>query len=254
MERDKTLDNIEVTRNTNSQIDWYNERQSYLDNGRLLPHLLADIFPVFSTRQKVTRMLETLRYWELVENIPGDIFECGVAGGEFLMSMAHFSSIYEPHHYTRKIVGFDTFDGFTEPSEQDRTSNAKHMKSGGLSYDSYGYLEKAIEFYDQNRLIGNIGKVFLVKGDISLTLPEYLEKHPSTVIGLLHLDIDLYRPTLDVLKAVRRHMAKGSIIVFDEINHLDYPGETLAVMEALGLENIGLKRVREASMAAYTIL
>lgn len=220
----------------------------------MLPHRLADIFPVFSPRQRVTRFIETLRYWELIENIPGDIFECGVAGGEFLMAMAHFSAIYEPHHYTRKIVGFDTFEGFTPPSEQDRTSNAAHMQQGGLHYESYEYLQDAIRFYDENRMIGNLPKVFLEKGDISKTLPEYLEKNPATVIGLLHLDVDLYQPTLDTLKLAVKRMPKGAVIVFDEINHRDYPGETIAVMDSLGLQNIELRRVREASAAAYVRL
>ena len=85
-------------------------------------------------------------------------------------------------------------------------------------------------------------------------LPKYLKDHPATVIGLLHLDLDLYQPTLDVLKIVKNHMAKGSVIVFDEINHDDYPGETLAVMKELKLNTINLKRVKEASMAGYTVL
>jgi len=254
MKKGQTLENIESSRNTDDQIGWYRQRAEYMDSGKVLPHQLADTFPVFSTRQHVTRFIETLRYWELIEDIPGDVFECGVAGGEFLMAMAHFSAIYEPHHYTRKIVGFDTFEGFTAPSENDLSSKADHMKEGGLAFDSYDYLQSAIGFYDKNRMIGNIPKVFLEKGDISKTLPDYLEKNPATVIGLLHLDLDLYQPTLDVLKAVKDRMPKGSVIIFDEINHTDYPGETIAVMQALGLNNLELRRVREASMAAYVRL
>ncbi|WP_428526421.1 TylF/MycF/NovP-related O-methyltransferase [Roseibium sp.] len=246
-----TLKNIEKNRNTEKQLDWYQRRQEYLDANPMLPHRLVDTFPVFAPRQRVTRFIETLRYWELITDIPGDIFECGVAGGEFMMAMAHFSAIYEPHHYTRKIIGFDTFEGFTEPSKEDLSSTAKHMQTGGLSYDSFEYLQDAIGFYDENRMIGNIQKVFLEKGDISQTLPKYLENNPATVIGLLHLDLDLYKPTADVLSHALERMPKGSIIVFDEINHKDYPGETIAVMEKLGLNNIELRRVREASMAGY---
>ena len=252
--KEDTLVNIEKTRNTEKQIDWYKKRQEYIDGSAQLPHRLVDTFPVFSIRQKVTRFVETLRYWELIENIPGDIFECGVAGGEFLMAMAHFSAIYEPHHYTRKIIGFDTFEGFTNPSKEDLSSGASHVKPGGLHYDSYEYLQDAIRFYDENRMIGNIPKIFLEKGDISETLPHYLEKNPATVIGLLHLDVDLYQPTLDTLKHAIKRMPKGAVIVFDEINHRDYPGETIAAMEALGLQNIELRRVREASAAAYVRL
>ena len=254
MPKQTTIDNLEKKRNTKAQLEWWKKKQEYLDSDKIAPHQLADIFPVFASRQFVSRFLETFRYWQLIENIPGNIFECGVADGKFMMSMAHFSSIYEPHHYTRKIIGFDTFTGFTNISKADKGSGAAHMKKGGLYYYSFEYLKKAIEFYDQNRMIGNIQKVELVKGDISETLPKYLKDHPATVIGLLHLDLDLYQPTLDVLKIVKNHMAKGSVIVFDEINHDDYPGETLAVMKELKLNTINLKRVKEAAMAGYAIL
>ncbi len=245
----KTDKNIEKTRNTKSQLDWYKRRDSFLNNVGVTN--IANNFSVFSTRQKITRFVETLRYWELIKNVPGNIIECGVAGGDFLFAMAHFSSIYEPHHYTRKIVGFDTFKGFMEPSNEDQSSGAKHLKEGGLHYDSYQYLSDAIKFYDENRMIGNVSKISLFKGDIADTLPRYLTDHPSAVIGLLHLDLDLYAPTKAVLQLALERMPKGAIVIFDEINHDDYPGETIAVMEEIGLKNIHLERVYEASMAAY---
>jgi len=248
----ETLKNIEKSRNTSDQLDWYNRRDKFLN--KISASNLANNFSVFASRQQITRFIETLRYWEMIQNIPGNILECGVAGGSFLFSMAHFSSIYEPHHYTRKIVGFDTFEGFTPPSSQDLSSGAKHMTSGGLRYDSYEYLNEAIKIYDQNRMIGNISKISLYKGDISETLPRYLTEHPSSTISLLHLDLDLYTPTKKVLELTIDRMPKGSIIVFDEINNDDYPGETIAVIEELGIRNINLNRVQEASMAGYYIV
>ncbi|KXI27923.1 TylF/MycF/NovP-related O-methyltransferase [Paraglaciecola hydrolytica] len=247
----KTTDNIEKTRNTESQLSWYERRSETIDSLMIKPHQIADTLPVFSTRQHMTRFIETYEYWNLVKDIPGNIIECGVAGGNFLMAMAHFSSIFEPHHYTRKIVGFDTFEGFTEPSTEDKSSSAAHMKAGGLHYDSFDMLQSAIEMFDGNRMIGNIPKVLLKKGDISETFPKYLEEHPASTIGLLHLDLDLYKPTKDAIKLAWDRMAKGSILIFDELNHDDYPGETIAIREVLGLENVELKRVWCASMAAY---
>lgn len=248
----EALKNIEKSRNTNEQLDWYERRDKFLDS--ISATNLANNFSVFATRQQITRFIEAFRYWEMIRNIPGNILECGVAGGSFLFSMAHFSSIYEPHHYTRKIIGFDTFEGFTTPSSQDLSSGAKHMIEGGLCYDSYEYLSEAIKIYDQNRMIGNLPKVSLHKGDICDTLPKYLSEHPSATISLLHLDLDLYSPTKKVLELTIDRMPKGSIIVFDEINNDDYPGETIAVMEQLGLRNINLNRVQEASMAGYYIV
>lgn len=250
--KENSLKNIEKSRNTTDQINWYERRaelvkQISVDN-------LSNNFSVFATRQQITRFIETLRYWEMIKNVPGNILECGVAGGNFLFAMAHFSSIYEPHHYTRKIIGFDTFEGFTHPSKEDLTSGAEHMVSGGLRYDSFQYLSEAIKLFDQNRQIGNISKISLHKGDISETMPKYLADHPASVIALLHLDLDLYIPTKKVLEVAIDRMPKGAMVVFDEINHEDYPGETIAVIEQLGLKNINLKRVNEASMAGYWII
>ena len=84
--------------------------------------------------------------------------------------------------------------------------------------------------------------------------PKYLVDHPSSVISLLHLDLDLYLPTKKVLELAIERMPKGALVIFDEINHDDYPGETIAVIETLGLQNINLNRVDEASMAGYWVI
>lgn len=68
---------------------------------------------------------------------------------------------------------------------------------------------------------------------------------------MLHLDLDIYKPTKDVINMIKGRIPKGGIIIFDEINHEDYPGETIAVIETLGINNLELQRVNESSMAAY---
>ena len=71
------------------------------------------------------------------------------------------------------------------------------------------------------------------------------------MVALLYMDLDLYQPTLDTLKLVWERIPKGGIIVFDELNHEDYPGETMAAMEAIGIGNLRLKRLDISSMLAY---
>ena len=93
----------------------------------------------------------------------------------------------------------------------------------------------------------------LVKGNISNTLPNYLDDSPAYTLCLLDLNLDLSKPTKDVLELALDRMPKGSLLVFDEINNGDYPGETIAIREVLGLHNLRMHRVREASMAAYVI-
>ena len=65
--------------------------------------------------------------------------------------------------------------------------------------------------------------------------------------------MDLYKPTKDTLNLLKDRIPKDGVIVFDEPNHKDYPGETIAIMEALGIGNIALRRLPFSPMAAYAI-
>lgn len=247
------LDNIEKTRNTQAQLDYYTGLAELVEG---LPFSRLEQmrrFPVFSTRQDITYFLERYEIYKLISEVPGCILECGVAGGFGLMAFAHFASIFEPYHYLRRIIGFDTFEGFPELSEQDKTSKAAHMKPGGLDHGGYEVLKEAIRLYDANRALGHIGKVELVKGDICRTLPAFIEANPSLVVGLLYLDMDLYRPTADALRLLVDRIPRGGIIAFDELNHPDYPGETIAAMEELGIGSLRLRRLPISAMLSYAV-
>ena len=41
--------------------------------------------------------------------------------------------------------------------------------------------------------------------------------------------MDVYKPTKYVINHIKKRLFKGSIIVFDELNHPVFPGETLAL-------------------------
>lgn len=250
----RQIDNLERTRNTDAQIDWYGELREFVESAPWSAHDKVNYFPVFATRQNITKFLECYEFYKLAAEVPGAFVEAGVGSGSFLMGLAHFCAIFEGYNYTRRIVGFDTFSGFTEPAPQDMTSDAAHMRSGGLAWDSLEILERAIGLYDRNRSIGNIPKIELVKGDMSRTLPEYLEANPHLVVAMLHLDVDLYTPTRDALRLLISRMPKGGILIFDELNHKDYPGETVAAAEVLGIDKLRLRRLPMSSAAAYALL
>jgi len=248
------LRNIEHGRNTPEMLQFFVNTEEFLNGVELNDIEKLRNFPVFTWRQQVRNFIEKYELYKLIKNVPGSIVECGVADGFGLMSYAHFCSIFEGYHHIRKVIGFDTFDGFTDLLPQDKTSKAVHMKKGGLKHDSYSILQKAIKLYDQNRTLGHLEKVQLVKGDISKTLPSFLKENPYLVISLLYLDMDLYQPTKDAIHLFIDRIPKGGIICFDEINHPDYPGETVAVMEELGFRNLRLKRFDFSTRACYAVI
>ena len=99
-------------------------------------------------------------------------------------------------------------------------------------------LEKYLHLEESNTHINWIKKFKLVKGDASNTIIKYLKENPHTIIGMAIFDMDVYYPTKKVLEIIKPRLYKGSILVFDELNHKSFPGETLAVMESVGLNNL----------------
>jgi hypothetical protein len=49
-------------------------------------------------------------------------------------------------------------------------------------------------------------------------------------------------------------MPKGGIIVLDEINHVDWPGETIAFDETFGIKNIKLQHSKYSPNASYFVV
>jgi len=123
-----------------------------------------------------------------------------------------------------------------------------------MAVDSYAELEECIRLYDMNRPIGHISKVQLVRGDATCTIPEFIENNKHLVVSLLYLDFDIYEATRTALKHFVPRMPKGSVIAFDELNHQGWPGETLAVMDELGLNTLRLRRVPFDTTRSYAVL
>jgi len=51
--------------------------------------------------------------YQNIINVHGNIVEFGTRWGTNLALFESFRGMYEPYNYTRKIVGFDTFEGFS---------------------------------------------------------------------------------------------------------------------------------------------
>jgi hypothetical protein len=108
--------------------------------------------------------------------------------------------------------------------------------------------------FDQDRQIGHIPKVEVVKGDVCETIPAYLKENPHTIVSLLHLDVDIYEPTKAALKHFLPRMPKGAAIVFDELNSKLWPGESIALLDEVGIRNLHIQRFAWDTYLSYAIL
>ena len=193
---------------------------------------------VYIDRQLVTTALTRIKLFEKILEVQGSIVECGVYQANSLFIYAHLSSILEPYNFNRKIIGFDTFEGFRSISNKD----PKGINEKDFSNTNLNHLKKWVNVFDENRAVSHIPKIELIKGNAINTIPKYINDNPHLIISLLYLDFDIYEPTSVALKNFLPLVPKGGIIGFDEINSKKWEGETIALKENIVLENIKLKK------------
>jgi hypothetical protein len=211
-------------------------------------------FPKYVRRQNLTRFLVQYEIFKKILNVKGSIVECGVFRGGGLMTWAKLSAILEPVNLTRRIYGFDTFEGFPKISDKDTKGLGQHVKEGDLYSNSYDELQELIQIYDSDRFLGHIDKVKLIKGDASKTIPEFLQKNQHVVISLLFLDFDLYEPTRIAMEHFSPRIPKGGVIAFDELDNPLWPGETLALLDKLGANNLRIERLHFDPYIGYAVI
>lgn len=218
-------------------------------------------FSKYVPRQNLARFLARYEIFKEVINVQGSIVECGVLFGGGLMSFAKISTMLEPYNFQRRIIGFDSFEGFPEIHEEDLQGlpdkKSAHLKQGGFAAgQAFEDLQASISLYDHNRFLNHFQKVHLVKGDFSKTGPQFLEDYPHLVVSCLYLDFDIYSPTKLALELFVPRMPKGSVIVFDELNEEAFPGETLALLktDVIDLSSLKLKRFPFEPRISYAII
>lgn len=212
-------------------------------------------FAKFVPRQNLSLFLAKNELFQLIAPVHGHIIECGVFLGGGLMTWAQLSAIYEPYNHIRRVVGFDTFAGFPSINEKDVSEhNTDYTQAGGLKADSELDIQEAIRLYDLNRPIGHVDRVELVPGDATITIPHYLKNNDHTIVAMLYLDFDLYEPTKIAIESFLSRMPKGAIIAFDELNQKQWPGETRALIDTIGINKLTIKRFTYTPQLSYAVL
>ncbi|CAN5652403.1 hypothetical protein BH20ACT11_BH20ACT11_00230 [soil metagenome] len=251
---DKSGFSREIKNQSAQDLSFFEQTSGYFEAGSDSTLDKIENFAKYIPRQTLAKLLARYEIFNKILSVNGSIVECGVLRGGGLFTFAKLSSIFEPVNHTRKVIGFDTFEGFPSIHEKDRQGTSSHLQEGGLSADVYEELHQGVELYDANRAVGHIPKIELVKGDIKETAPKYLEDNPHLVVSLLYLDVDLYEPTKVALECFLDRMPKGGIICFDELNAKMFPGETTAVQEVIGLNNLRIERFPFDSYLSYAVL
>ena len=220
-------------------------------------NIKLDNFEKYVRRQSLSRFLARYELFKLQKDIKGCIIECGVHWGGGLFAWAKLSSALEPYAIDRRIFGFDTFTGFPSINKKDFSPEKNpEARIGGFETDNkvFEEINELIKVYDENRFLNKFDKIFLIKGDATKTIPNFIKEHPYLVVSLLFCDFDLHGPTKVALQNFIPRMPKGAILAFDEINNPWWPGETKAMLEELNLNKYKINRFSFDPNISYTVI
>jgi len=194
------------------------------------------------------------RYFELIPktvHIPGHLAEFGVAQGNSLVTSG---LILKNLASDKKVIGFDTFSGFPNYSDEDLIENFNSLadrksitqthfdkvrknlnyirargsnlgvneisNSGNFSKTSITLVKNKIKFFGLNDNI----KIF--SGDFTHNLANKIQ---DLTFSLILIDSDLYRGYAEILPIVWRKLNPGGYIYLDEYYSLKFPGPRIAV-------------------------
>ncbi|QBQ53264.1 TylF/MycF/NovP-related O-methyltransferase [Nitrosococcus wardiae] len=155
----------------------------------------------------------TLReFVKFTRYIPGEMAECGCYQG----ASAWFMAATSPE---TPLYLFDSFAGLSQPQEIDRPLKGDHFEwsQGNLCATEDKIREVLKEF----------SNIAIYKGWIPSRFKEVKDKR----FRLVHIDVDLYQPTLDSLAFFYPRLNSGGVFVLDDYGSTVCPGAYSAVQE-----------------------
>jgi O-methyltransferase len=151
----------------------------------------------------------------LTAHVDGDTAECGVFRGSssYLILLANKNSTktnQKVHHI------FDSFEGLSDPSLVD----GNHWSRGDLSISV-------------NEVISNLSP-FTIDKDFLIYqgwIPDRFDELNDREFSFVHVDVDLYQPTIDSFRFFYPRLKKGGILLCDDYGFDTCPGVKKAVEE-----------------------
>lgn len=152
-------------------------------------------------------------------NIKGDIVECGVwKGGS---TMAAICTLKRLKDTSRAIYLYDTYEGMSEPTANDKTFNGtgarELLNTSDRQDQSSVWCVSTLEEVQKN--VGSLdyphALIHYIKGKVEDTIPATI---PSK-IAILRLDTDWYESTAHELKHLYPLLVPGGVIIIDDYGH-----------------------------------
>jgi len=170
--------------------------------------------------------------------IKGDFVECGVWKGGSCMLMA--KTLVNQEEKERKIWMYDTFDGMTEPTDDDceietNVSGSDLLKNTPKNTDKFNMWAYApLEMVKKNmkKTMFPEERIHFIEGKVENTLSKIKPQN----IALLRLDTDWYESTKYELEQLYPLLSIGGVLIVDDYGH--FSGAKKAVDEYFSKTNV----------------
>lgn len=184
------------------------------------------LYPFFQLDSKVLRQIQYFqRRFDQISGLEGAIVECGIG---YSRSFQNLCLLTELENKKRTVWGFDSFEGFPEPTIEDQSP--RNPKKGEWKVITVAQLYRILELIRLNKEFIN-SQIRVRPGFFEATLP----KAEISKIALLHLDVDLYGSYKTCLEQLFPKVVAGGVVLFDEYDDatLNWPGAKKAIDEYL---------------------
>jgi O-methyltransferase len=176
----------------------------------------------------------------VARDIGGAFVECGVWRGGSMMAIA--LTLLRLGHTDRDLYLFDTFEGMTEPGQEDVRQSGERATEI-LERSSRDSSVWAVAPTDEvKRVVLGTGypeeRIHFVQGAVEQTLPE----NAPADVALLRLDTDWYASTKHELTHLYPRLASGGVLIIDDYAY--WRGARRAVDEYMHENQLPLFLVR----------
>lgn len=180
-----------------------------------------EFIEVWSTFPETDARIKDRKFvlWSMARSVaalPGHTAECGVYnGGSSWLICSTFQAAPTWRHHM-----FDSFEGLSEPDEADHPAHERTFR--------WAKHDLAV---DQQRVARNMAafgdRVVLHRGWIPAAFPTVANER----FAFVHIDVDLYQPTLDSLEFFYERTVPHGVILCDDYGFASCPGARQAFDE-----------------------
>ena len=183
----------------------------------------------FSPSKRRDRFRSLVEIFDRVSLLEGMVAECGCFKGLSTLLLCLTMQKHDPAFKGGGFQIFDSFEGLSEPSSQDLSLDLESTDSPRRSIISKGSFSASLD--KVKKALEDFDGLQYFKGWIPTAFPVNNQARYKFV----HVDVDLYQPTIDSFRYFWPLMVEGGIIVSDDYN---WPGAKKAIKEFVETQGI----------------